>query len=184
MRMTRATYDKLRETLAQHNADWLAMLKAVAQLSDVMGLDEADWGLAGDDILLEQFDPWVVLRTAVTKMEQLPEDGRNGALPLEVSEYVLERNEDGVRVVTLNSIPYPGGVRWGIYTHDGFVLSKNDCLFFVECPPSSRDDDYYEDFRWETAEEACAFWVKNLHRIPATAAERREWWRKKQDAQS
>jgi hypothetical protein len=38
--------------------------------------------------------------------------------------------------------------------------------------PSSRDDDYYREHRFDNAEEAYQFWIENRNKILAT---QREW---------
>lgn len=50
--------------------DWIAMLKECAKLSDLIHFEDVgmleDWGSADEDTLLEQFDPWAVLREIQT----------------------------------------------------------------------------------------------------------------------
>lgn len=48
--------------IEQWDKDWSELLKRLARLSDAMGL-QGEWGLADDETLLEQFDPWAVLET-------------------------------------------------------------------------------------------------------------------------
>jgi len=43
---------------------WLALLREIAKLSDAMGLDSENWSDADDCTLLQEFDPWVVIRRA------------------------------------------------------------------------------------------------------------------------
>jgi hypothetical protein len=54
----------LKQAIAEQDKTWLALLQECAKLSDAMGLDDGDWVEAGDETLMEQFDPWVVIRQA------------------------------------------------------------------------------------------------------------------------
>lgn len=66
--ISRSELNELRSEIEQHRNDWLAMLREVAKVSDALGLDGFDfdpddgWSHADDDTLLEQFDPWSVIR--------------------------------------------------------------------------------------------------------------------------
>lgn len=51
------------------DSDWLALMHEIAKLSDAMGLDDGDWADADDDTLHEQFDPWTVLREAISRLK-------------------------------------------------------------------------------------------------------------------
>ena len=51
--------------------DWLELLRGIAMLSDAAGLDDGDWQLATDDVLLEQFDPYWALRRVTAVMQNM-----------------------------------------------------------------------------------------------------------------
>ena len=77
--------------------------------------------------------------------------------------------------------------RWAIATSGRDCLSKEPTpdgryLFYLESMPSDRDDEYYQEFRFDTAEDAYAFWVDNRASIVATQMERLEYFsRRRQD---
>jgi hypothetical protein len=78
----------------------------------------------------------------------------------------------------LNRVYGIGIERWAIRIGDQQALGKTAdkdgfYSFDIESLPSSRDDDYYEEYRWLSAEEAFIFWQKNRHIIAATGPERR-----------
>ena len=59
--------------------------------------------------------------------------------------------------------------RWAI-RQGGNVLRKtpnDEGMYFFEYEPmpSSRDDEFYKEFRWDTKEDAYDFWERNRHRI-------------------
>ena len=90
-------------------------------------------------------------------------------LQLKVLQYELEFDDGRLENISLNriyGIPYE---RWGI-RYNGSVLGKTPdekgFYFFIREPmPSSRDDAFYAEFRWNSAEEALEFWDKNRKMI-------------------
>lgn len=59
-----ADHDTLVEANQQSDKDWLAMYKAIAQTT----ADATEWELADDATLMEEFDPWDVLRAMLDEM--------------------------------------------------------------------------------------------------------------------
>lgn len=49
--------------------------------------------------------------------------------------------------------------RWAIY-HNPFVLNKKNGRFCYDPLPSSREDNYFKTYRFDTAEEAIQYWEK------------------------
>ncbi len=73
--------------------------------------------------------------------------------------------------------------RWSI-SKSGRCLGKspNDDGYFTftfESSPSSRDDVYYQEYRFNTAAEAYQFWNDNRSRIIATQIEIINYYRNK-----
>lgn len=60
--------------LQQCSKDWLAMMRAVAEVADTINSHsespDNEWGLADDATLLEQFDPWQALRDANAELQR------------------------------------------------------------------------------------------------------------------
>jgi len=94
---------------------------------------------------------------------------------LKITEYELLFDKPALRSVVLQLRRGRGCERWSI-SRAGDCLSKtpNEHGYFTfdyEPLPSSRDDEYYHEYRFDTAEEAYQFWVDNRSKIPATQTE-------------
>lgn len=50
---------------------WLGLMREIATLSDTMKLDSSDWCQADDCTLLQEFDPWIVIRGAEERIRVL-----------------------------------------------------------------------------------------------------------------
>ncbi|HLE35667.1 MAG TPA: hypothetical protein VI699_00820 [Candidatus Acidoferrales bacterium] len=44
---------------------WLRLMQEIAKLSDTLGRDSGDWSEADDCTLLQEFDPWAVIRQVI-----------------------------------------------------------------------------------------------------------------------
>ena len=76
--------------------------------------------------------------------------------------------------VTVESWQERNGMRlWGIYKSI-YVMNKEDGLFYPDSSPSNRPDNYYELFRWDSAQEAFDFAVKMLERDDAIAPQQNQ----------
>ena len=64
IRRLRAELQPLQES---DTYGWQPMMREIAKLSDALGLDDGDWSDADDSTLLEQFDPWAVIRSAIER---------------------------------------------------------------------------------------------------------------------
>lgn len=62
IRRLRAELQPLQES---DTYGWQPLMREIAKLSDALGLDDGDWSDADDSTLLEQFDPWAVIRSAI-----------------------------------------------------------------------------------------------------------------------
>ena len=101
---------------------------------------------------------------------------------LKIIQYELEFDEIRQCSIVLEHIYGIGRVRWGIRNH-GSALGKTPdnhgyYHFSIECLPSSRDDSYYCEYRWDTAEKAFKFWRENRSKIIATNLEIRNFFDK------
>ena len=56
------------EIIQQYALDWLTLLQEVAKLSDALGLDDGDWAESDDYTLVQEFDPWIVIRIAIERL--------------------------------------------------------------------------------------------------------------------
>ena len=70
-------------------------------------------------------------------------------------------------------------IRWAIVGYAG-VLGKTpnrDGMFRIKLEPlpSSRDEKFLNEYRWESVEDANQFWLDNRPRILATSREYREF---------
>jgi len=96
---------------------------------------------------------------------------------LKVTEYELAWDQPSLRAVSLQLRRGHYGERWAIVQDDtGSCLGKtpNEYGYFTfdyEPLPSSRDDDYFREYRFDTAESAYRFWQENREWILATPAE-------------
>ena len=91
---------------------------------------------------------------------------------LEATQYELHWNADTLRGVYLEQVRGYGVKRWAI-RRGGDCLGKTPSdagyFFFIsELQPSSRDEDYYREYRWESAEVAYKFWLDNRLCIAVT----------------
>ena len=98
---------------------------------------------------------------------------------LTVSEYLLEYDDEMNFDIVLKRRPgLEGIVRWSI-NRGNATLSKTKHKgyyhFVYERHPSTRLDEYYRKYRWNTAEEACQFWFKNRPEIIALSIEKRRF---------
>lgn len=50
-----------------------------------------------------------------------------------------------------------GSVKWAIRSGEDAVMSKYDGYFYLERLPSDRSDEYYEEFRFNSIDEAVEF---------------------------
>ena len=88
---------------------------------------------------------------------------------LKILQYELEHHTDTGMTITLDNT----GKQWAIRRGEA-VLNKipdNDTGSFYFCyeqRPSLRDDEFYEEFRWNSAEETFDFWQKNKAKIFGT----------------
>ena len=84
-------------------------------------------------------------------------------IDLEPIQYQLEYDEANCIHVTLDMCHGMYGVkRWAI-RDSGACLNKNN-EWEWEPLPSSRDDEFYARCRWDTAENALAFWRQGKHK--------------------
>lgn len=93
---------------------------------------------------------------------------------LKVASYELLYDEAESTLVLLEMVRGRGCIRWAIRRHSsalGKTAIHGRHFFQIEPLPSSRDDDYYEEYRWPTAEAALTFWNENRPNIIATSAE-------------
>jgi len=103
----------------------------------------------------------------------LPVDKGSKVAKLPVTEYELFYDEESQRSVTLAQIRGTGCVvRWAI-KQGSECLNKVPVrggyyMFSTEPLPSSRDDDYYQDHRFATADEAYDFWMAKRRKILVT----------------
>lgn len=67
IRRQRAELQPLRES---DTYGWKPLMREIAKLSDALGLDDGDWEQADEDTLLEQFDPWTVIRSAIDRLKR------------------------------------------------------------------------------------------------------------------
>ncbi len=79
VRRLRAELQPLQES---DTYGWQPLMREIAKLSDALGLDDGDWSDADDSTLLEQFDPWAVIRSAI---------GRGQAGELAIIEAYFQR---------------------------------------------------------------------------------------------
>jgi len=96
---------------------------------------------------------------------------------LKITEYELMWDQSSLRRVSLQLRRGLGCERWAIVQNTGNCLGKtpNEHGYFTfdyEPLPSSRDDDYFREYRFVTPEEAYQFWQENRCWILATPAER------------
>jgi len=83
-------------------------------------------------------------------------------IDLEIIAYQLQHDEFACINVTLNLRRGDHGAkRWAI-SEMGYVLNKKG-RWEMEPIPSSRTDAFYRRCRFDTAEEALAFWRKGKH---------------------
>lgn len=54
-----------------HLNSWTALMRELAKLSDALGLDDGDWSETDDSTLVEQFDPWTVIKYANNALQPL-----------------------------------------------------------------------------------------------------------------
>ena len=85
---------------------------------------------------------------------------------LTIWSYLLETEEEQMKLVLLErtSIP-PEPEQWAIRTNGEWCLSKYKKKFCYEPLPSTRDKKYYKEFRFDSAQEALAFWIDNRGEI-------------------
>jgi len=93
-------------------------------------------------------------------------------LPVVAYELLHDKRDDDN--VLLEMVRGRGVVRWAIRRR-GDALGKtpinNHYFFQCESLPSSRNDDYYNEYRFTTPEEALSFWNKHRPHIIVTALE-------------
>lgn len=100
-------------------------------------------------------------------MDKFLSDSRRKQWDEDLVQSLIVR-QDG-ELVTVESWQQKDGTRlWGIYTSI-YVMSKEDGLFYPDLSPSNRPDNYYELFRWDSAQEAFDFATKMLERNDAIA---------------
>ena len=102
---------------------------------------------------------------------------------LKVLQFELEFDYYAMRSITLDRAYGINIERWCIRIGTQQALSKTPDAdgfyhFHIESLPSDRDDEYYEEYRWPTADAALAFWKVNRPRIIATSAEKQAHYRK------
>jgi hypothetical protein len=95
---------------------------------------------------------------------------------LKITEYELLYDKKSLRSVVLQLRRGRGCERW-LISRAGDCLGKTPnahgyFTFEYEPLPSSRDDDYYREHRFDSAEKAYQFWIENRNKILAT---QREW---------
>ena len=101
---------------------------------------------------------------------------------LKITEYELLWNEPSLRCISLQIRRGIGCERWAIARGDHDCLGKtsNSYGYFIfarESLSSSRDDAYFREYRFDTAEEAFRFWQDNRQYILATPEEYLEFVR-------
>jgi len=94
----------------------------------------------------------------------------------------LKRLVHDREIILQNIGLYKFSLERGIRNH-GSALGKTPdnhgyYHFSIECLPSSRDDSYYCEYRWDTAEKAFKFWRENRSKIIATNLEIRNFFDK------
>jgi len=78
---------------------------------------------------------------------------------LTVWSYLLENDMDRGKLILLERTsidPHPE--KWAI-RYCGLCLSKQKKKFCCETLPSSRDEKYYKEFRFDSEQEAITFWA-------------------------
>jgi len=99
---------------------------------------------------------------------------------LKVLEYELLFDQETLRSITIQCRRSYSGERWSI--NDGQMsLGKTPdrngyFVFSIEPLPSSRNDKYYLEYRFNTVASAYMFWLKNRPKILATPADRRNYY--------
>lgn len=88
---------------------------------------------------------------------------------LKVIEYELAVVDGFFYNVTLRLRSGINRERWSISLGDSCLSKTPDergrLGFEFELIPSSRTEDYYREYRFDTAENAYRFWLENKHRI-------------------
>lgn len=106
---------------------------------------------------------------------------------LKVLVYELERDDLTRESITLDRVYGIYRERWAIRAHLSEALGKTPdeggyFLFSIEPMPSSRDEKYFQEYRWRTLDDALRFWNENRPRIVATVQEKRAWYERNRDA--
>lgn len=102
---------------------------------------------------------------------------------LKILQYGLGFDDTRLDSIILERIYGINCERFGIRRAGGSVLGKEPdehgyFHFQWEPIPSSRDDEFYAEFRWSSAEEALEFWNTNRAKIVATNSECRVFYNK------
>ncbi len=100
---------------------------------------------------------------------------------LKIMSYELKWDSVFQGNVTLERIYGINIERWVIRLHSKNALGKTPCergfFHFTEEPsPSSRDEEYYHEYRWSSALSALQFWNDNRDRIVASHTEKARYW--------
>ena len=98
---------------------------------------------------------------------------------LEVLSYCLEK--DDPFDIELQLRRGMGLDRWSINAGRSSLskhrsLGTGKFLFSIERQPSSRGEEYYQEFRFLSPLAALHFWLKNRKSIIATTADKKEYW--------
>ena len=75
---------------------------------------------------------------------------------LKINSYILKFDERGIRLTEIVATKYDeegAPISWGIRM-GGFVMSKEDGEFCHEPMPSSRDEEFFKEFRFDSPQEA------------------------------
>ena len=89
---------------------------------------------------------------------------------LKVLEYELKHVTEKLTSIKLVRVRGINCERWEIRAFDHLVLGKHphedgQFYFSIDPLPSSRDDHFFKEYRWNAAEKAYKFWMKNKNKI-------------------
>lgn len=83
---------------------------------------------------------------------------------LKVLSYLVEQLDEYTEVILERRPQEDGSERWAIYK-GRFCLGKTEARWGFEPSPSNRDAGFIAEYRWDSAEEAYAFWKQNRDAI-------------------
>lgn len=85
-------------------------------------------------------------------------------------EYIDKHHSMAVHVVQRSGRPFlcdePKPIRWAVICEGrSSCLSKKELAFIWETRPSERTDDFLQDTRFDSAEEALEFWKHSREKV-------------------